>query len=369
MLRPPQLVSPKTARALSYLRPGPGLPGLAACLLLWVPLVAAALDLTFGGAHDFARRWLISAAIADTVCFLCFGGAILVQHLVALAARKRKTRPYGPAFYFGLAALIMPCVLPVGLLVGARVATAVGRTYHFGLGSYRVGLGFGAVMIAIFFLHRARGEARERVRDLENANLKAQLAALTAEMNPHMLFNALNTIASLVHDDPDRAEQTVLELAEVYRGVLRAASGATHSLADELRLCQAYLRVESARYGERLVVTFAVDDAVDAKDILVPMLLLQPLVENAVKHGIAPRASGGTVAVRVVSEGKGLAVVMVEDDGIGLGKSEATGNGRALANCKERLRLTYGEGATLDIASRSEGGTRVRLALPAAVVA
>jgi len=343
-------------------------------MVLWVPLVAGVLDLTFGGPHDFVRRWLISAAIADTVCFLCFGGALLVRYFVVLATKKKAAKEmaapqrHGPAFYFGLAALIMPCVLPLGLLVGARVASALGRTYHIDLGSYRVGLGFGAVMIAVFFLHRARGEARDRVRDLENANLKAQLAALTAEMNPHMLFNALNTIASLVHDDPDRAEQTVLELAEVYRGVLRAAGGATHSLADELRLCQAYLRVESARYGERLTVTFSADESVDPKSILVPMLILQPLVENAVKHGIAPRARGGTVTVRVIAEANGLAVV-VEDDGIGFGKSVVAGNGRALANCKERLRLTYGEGATLDIGARVEGGTRARLSLPAAVAA
>ena len=352
----------------SALRPGPGVQGLAACLVLWVPLVSGALDLTFGGSHDFLRRWLISASIGDTVCFLCFGGALLVRFFVLRLAKRRSSTSYGAAFYFGLSALIMPLVLPIGLLVGAHVAGLLGRSYRPDLGSYRIGLGFGAVMCAMFFLHRARADARERVRDLENANLKAQLAVLTAEMNPHMLFNALNTIASLVHDDPDRAEETVLQLAEVYRGVLRAASGATHSLADELRLCEAYLRVESARYGDRLDVTFSVDESVDAKTIQVPMLLLQPLVENAVKHGIAPRASGGKIAIRVLREDSRFAV-MIEDDGVGLGKSEVAGNGRALANCKERLRLTYGEGASLDVARRAEGGTRAHVSLPTTVSA
>ncbi len=360
------------SRIAAWVRPGPGLQGLAACLLLWVPLASAAIDLSFGGSHDFARRWLISASIADTVCLFCFGGSLLVRWILAAVTKKKgdgaeATKPYGPAFYFGLSALLMPCVLPLGLLVGAYVAGLVGRSYVPDIRNYRVGLGFGAIMTALFFLHRARSEARERVRDLENANLKAQLAALTAEMNPHMLFNALNTIASLVHDDPDRAEETVLELAEVYRGVLRASGAATHSLADELRLCEAYLRVERARFGDRLAVVFSVDDGIDPKNIDVPALLLQPLVENAVRHGISPRAAGGSIAVRVVRDGRGFAVV-IDDDGVGLGSSEAAGNGRALVNCKERLRLVYGEAAKLEIARRSEGGTCARVSLPAAAV-
>jgi two-component sensor histidine kinase len=365
------LVSPSMSRVLSYLRFGPGVQGLLVCLFLWVPLVAGALDLAFGGSHDFARRWLISAAIADTVCLLCYGGALLLQHLVTVVVERRgrgEGKERGLAFYFAFSALLMPCLLPVGLLVGSHVAGLLHRPYRPDLGSYRVGLGFGAVMLALFFLYRARGEARDRVRDLENANLKAQLAVLTAEMNPHMLFNALNTIASLVHGDPDRAEETVLELAEVYRGVLRASGAATHSLADELRLCEAYLRVESARYGDRLTVAFSVDDAIDPKTIDVPVLLLQPLVENAVRHGIAPRARGGRVSVRVLSQEHGFGV-LVDDDGVGFGKSEITGNGRALANCKERLRLAYGDGARLDVAAREEGGTRAHVSLPAVVPA
>jgi len=351
----------------TLLRPGPGLQGLAVSLAFWVPIISGLLDLTFGGWHDFPRRWLVSASIADTVCLLCFGGAILVRELWMYGARRRNGARPAPklalGFYFGLSALLMPLALPVGLMVGAVVGGWVGRPYRPDVANYRIGLGFGAVITALFFLHRARGQARERVRELENANLKAQLAALTAEMNPHLLFNALNTIASLVHDDPDLAEQTVLELAEVYRGVLRAARGSTHSLADELRLCEAYLRVETARYGDRLEVSFSVEDTLDATSIQVPMLLLQPLVENAVKHGIAPLAKGGRIAVRVVRRAAGLAV-MVEDDGVGLGRSTVAGNGRALANCKERLRLTFGERASLDLAQRAEGGARAEIFLP-----
>lgn len=362
----------KPSRALSFLRPGPGVEGFVVSLVVWVPLIAAALDLAFGGPRDFARRWVISVTIADTVCFLCFGAALLVRQLRLVLAKRRGSiaRPGSLAFYFGLSALLMPLMLPVGLLAGARMGAWVGRPYHPDMGNYRVGLGFGAVMTALFFLHRARAEARDRVRDLENANLKAQLTVLTAEMNPHMLFNALNTIASLVHADPDRAEETVLALADVYRGVLRASGAATHSLAAELRLCEAYLRVECARYGERLQVSFAVAGGIDPEAVHVPVLLLQPLVENAVRHGIAPRASGGRVVVRVEQAGgAGGLALFVEDDGVGLGRSDVVGNGRALLNCRERLRLAYGEAGRLDVTARADGGTRAHVSLPATVEA
>lgn len=346
--------------ALGLLRPGPGLPGMLACLVLWIPLAAALLDVVFGGTRDLARRWAVAATIADVVYLLCFATTVaLVRGYLRLRPR---TRPFGAATYFAISALLMPLALPVGLFAGASVAHALGRSYTADLGSYRVGLGFGAIITSLFFLWRARSDARARVRDLENAHLRAQLAALTAEMNPHLLFNALNTIASLVHVDPDRAEETVLQLAEVYRGTLRATQGATHALSEELRLCEAYLRVEQARFGERLRVE--IDAPGPLEGVTVPVLLLQPLVENAVKHGISPRARGGVVTLRVACEDEGVEV-LVEDDGVGLGGS-TKGNGRALANCVERLRLVYGDAAKLDVVPRSGGGTSARLSLPLA---
>ena len=111
---------------------------------------------------------------------------------------------------------------------------------------------------------------------------------------------------------------------EVYRGILRAAGNATQSLADELRLCEAYLRVEGARYGERLQVSFTVAEGLDPRGVHVPMLLLQPLVENAVRHGIAPRASRGTVSIRAALEGDRV-MIFVDDDGVGLGNSGVKG--------------------------------------------
>jgi two-component sensor histidine kinase len=334
-------------------------------MLVWVPLVVLGIELMLGGTRAFGARVVCSGTIAETVCVLCYGAALTVHHLVIRFMKWRG----GAAFDFGLSMLLMPCALPVGLFVGAWASGLVGRPFTPNANDYRYGIGFGIVIMALFFLHRARAEAKDRVRELENAHLRAQLAALSAEMNPHMLFNALNTIASLVHDDPERAERTVLELAEVYRGILRASSGVTHALADELRLCEAYLGVERARYGERLRVLIEVDPGVDTHAMIVPVLILQPLVENAVKHGIAPRAEGGTITVRVRRDGDAIAMV-VEDDGVGLGAAEAAvsrGNRRALSNCAQRLELVYGGVAAFDIATREAGGTRAQLVLPVAV--
>ncbi len=248
---------------------------------------------------------------------------------------------------------------PAGLIAGAPDFRA-----------YRVGIGFGLVMAAVFFFYRSRAEARDAARDaearlaeLENRRLRAQLSALTAEMNPHLLFNALNTVASLVHHDPDRAEEVVLQLADLYRGVLRSAGSATHPLGDEMRLCRAYLEVEHARFGARLVREIDVDPAVDLETIQVPVLVLQPFVENAVKHGLSRRKEGGKVRLELRMNGPHLDMT-VDDDGVGLGESRAPGTGRGIANCKERLALTYGGRASLAVGARTGGGTRVVVSLP-----
>jgi two-component system sensor histidine kinase AlgZ len=221
----------------------------------------------------------------------------------------------------------------------------------------------------IFFLGRSRADARDAARAAElalkvaeNQRLQAQLSALTAKLNPHLLFNALNTVAGLIPTQPAVAEQTVVRLAELYRGVLESMRRDTHSLAAELHLCEAYLDVEKARFGERLQST--VDEGNEKIGSLeVPVMILQPLIENAVRHGLSSRASGGRVDVRARVIGAQLEL-SVEDDGVGLGSSSHVGSGTGVAMCRERLRLRYGEGASLDLGARKSGGTRVALRLP-----
>ena len=143
---------------------------------------------------------------------------------------------------------------------------------------------------------------QQRWKQQVAAESRARLDALQASIRPHFLFNALNTIASLVHDKPDEAEQATLDLSDLLRSGFR--SGATHSLSEEIELSAGYLRLEALRLGDRLEVDWEVDERLPLER-QVPALLLQPLVENAIVHGIARRVDGGCVTVRCEMAGWG----------------------------------------------------------------
>jgi sensor histidine kinase YesM len=147
--------------------------------------------------------------------------------------------------------------------------------------------------------------------------------------------------------------------------VLSASQRAKHSLATEIDLCRAYLDVERARFGDRLQVSLDIPPGVPTDAIQIPVLTLQPLVENAVRHGVAPRSSGGWVRVGARENG-GDVELTIADDGVGFGRSPAKGgSGTGLANCRERLRLHYGDRGNLRIDTPQGGGTRVTVTFPA----
>lgn len=341
-------------------------------LLVWTPLVAALVTFVMSGTERFFEKWLASLVISEVVALLCWATA-QVGRRIEIAVQRWRGRAlaeHGLAWYLVLGAMAMPFALPVGFLAGGAVARALGLGWGTpSFASYRLGVGFGCAMMLLFFFLRTRSDAREaqhaaeiHIRELERARLEAQLAALTAEMNPHLLFNALNTIASLVHRDPSRAEEVVLQLSDLYRGVLRAAGSTTHALEAEMGLCRSYLEIEKARFADRLSFDVVVEPAVDLA-MHVPVLVLQPFVENAVKHGIAPRARGGRVTMTVGLDGANV-VVTIQDDGVGLGRSVHAGAGRAMTNCAKRLALTWGDEAKLECAARPSGGTRVTITMP-----
>jgi signal transduction histidine kinase len=344
-----------------------------ASLVFWNPVLVFVITFVLGGTHDLVRRSVINLAIGEVVAVECFVAAKVIRALeVRLYEwRRRQVPTHSIAWHLLLAGLFMPFALPLGFRAGGVAAAWLGQRWGTpNLESYRLGMSFGVVIMTVFFLFQTRAEAREaarsadaRVKDLEAARLRAQLAALTAEMNPHLLFNALNTVASLIHRDPNRAEEMVLQLSDLYRGVLRSAGAATHTLQEELALCTAYLEIERGRFADRLSVSVDVDPRIDADAIRVPVLVVQPFVENAVKHGISPRARGGRVGLHVRPQGSRVEIV-VEDDGVGLGSSMHRGAGRAIANCRDRLALTYAGGADLEVMDAPGGGTRVILALP-----
>jgi signal transduction histidine kinase len=213
-----------------------------------------------------------------------------------------------------------------------------------------------------------RYERELREQQVEKLATQAELRALRAQLNPHFLFNALTTIAYLVQEAPDRALDTIMRLTSLLRGVLRSESDYT-TLGRELEIVESYLEIEQARFEKRLRVRVVVHPRL--RDVRVPPLVLQPLVENAVKHGIAPRAEGGEVVVSADLQsgatGSSELVLRVRDSGVGATPIELA-HGRAagvgLQNIERRLACQYGSGASLIVDSAPGIGTTVSIRLP-----
>jgi len=210
---------------------------------------------------------------------------------------------------------------------------------------------------------------REREQELRWLASRAELKALRAQMNPHFLFNALNAIAGLIEEQPRLADETIEQLAHVLRYALRRSENEWVRLDEEIEFVAAYLRVEQARFGERLHVEFGVDHA--AAGFPVPAMTIQPLVENAIKHGVSALEGMGTVGVRAVLDGE-LLCVEVSDNGPGFPPGFSIGEGgHGLRNIAERIAGYYGDCAQLRWESGWESawesgrdGTRVFLNLP-----
>ena len=193
------------------------------------------------------------------------------------------------------------------------------------------------------------------MKDIALNNLKSQL-------NPHFIFNGLNSIRALVDDDPEKAKQAITQLSGILRTSLKTDEKKLISLDEELKTVQDYLALEKIRYEDRLIVEFDVHG--DTLNALVPPLLIQTLVENGIKHGISMRKNGGLLSVRTKTE-KNTLIIYIRNSGSYMpdgDKKEKSGNG--LRNSKKRLQLIYGNRASLEIANEKEGVVLATLRLP-----
>lgn len=205
------------------------------------------------------------------------------------------------------------------------------------------------------------------VQASEDRAARAELRALRAQISPHFIYNALAAVASLIHTRPDEARELLAEFAEFTRYLFRGERPYV-TLADELRHAERYLRLEQARFGERLQVR--VEIAPEVLAAVVPVLSVQPLVENAVRHGVESRAAGGTVEVLGHDLGGDVEIV-VRDDGPGIDPARVAGlldgtgaGGIGLSNVHARLRQTFGPRHGLAVAARAGGGTEVVMTVP-----
>jgi LytS/YehU family sensor histidine kinase len=209
--------------------------------------------------------------------------------------------------------------------------------------------------------HRESVAGELRVERLERLTTEARLESLRLQLDPHFLFNTLNTVSAQTETQPRLARQMLGHLGDLLRASLDSRDRPEIPLAEELAQLEHYLAIQRIRFGDRLRID--VDAGADVAGAQVPALILQPLVENAIRHGIAPRATGGRVGVSARRVGEQLELC-VADDGVGMRHANQSGKGMGLENCRLRLAGLYGEAGSLAIRTAADGGAIVELRIP-----
>ncbi len=241
---------------------------------------------------------------------------------------------------------------------GVEWLSWVFTTFPFGVAVY---------LCVVGIEHATRYFIEARERDVQVARLSEQLsstrfAALQAQVNPHFLFNTLNTIAVFVRDNDRQAAVRIIEqLSEVLRTTLSSHRANEVPLGEELELVRQYVSIEEARFSDRLRPEFKIDDSL--LSAVIPSFALQQLVENAIRHGIARQPAAGRLIIAARRDGEMLEL-SVTDDGVGVGAELVIPQGHGIENTRERLRALYGEQSSLEITRRPEGGTIATLRMP-----
>lgn len=325
-----------------------------------------------GGGRALPRVPRPPATLGDTLRILGIGSlawyaAFLSAPLFVWSARRfpldRRGRVTSIAAHVVLVAL-----LTVVTSWGQYEITYRDPSFAPALGGYvRVGLITGMLpFLAVgAVVHAVVAIARAHERELEAQRMRAQLAesrleALTAQLQPHFLFNTLQGISTLISRDPAAADAMLTSLGDLLREVLRRGQRREVELQEELAVLQPYLDISRRRFGER--VAFKIDAPDSLGHAFVPFFVLQPLVENALRHGIEARSGKGIVSVEVRRNGGSL-ILTVTDDGVGANGTE-NGRGVGLTNTEARLRELYGVDQSLAIDRPPDGGYRVRITIP-----
>jgi signal transduction histidine kinase len=333
-------------------------------------ILSSGLSFTF--AFGAKSDSLVRAVYLNTTYW--FAWALLAPAILFLSRRFRFERAtWRRAAAVHVPAVIAACFLHIALTVAARLWAGYGRegwTFWMTVrDSFLIQVDW--EMMTYFAMvgvsqavHYQRAAMRRQIEaaQLETSLVEARLQALQRQLHPHFLFNTLHGISALVRRDPEAADRMIALLADLLRAslVIRAQE---IPLKDELDLLAKYLDIERVRFGERLTVTYDIE--AEALDARVPSLILQPLVENAIEHGIAPKSGPGRVDVSARREGRML-WIEVRDDGVGLGEElfEARRKGIGVSNTESRLRHLYGPAHRFEFVRRGPQGLGVRVVVP-----
>ena len=303
--------------------------GIMLRLLVLVNLLCLAAAVVRVDIRDLWQQFLFISAVAQP--------AIIFSLLVLCALRKPFARL---RYWHGIAAILLIEIL-VGALFWWWLQIITPLAQPLSLWQYGFFFAFATGFVLVYFDLRSRA--------LSPALTEARLQALQARIRPHFLFNSINAVLSLIRAEPKRAERMLEDMSELFR-VLMADNRKLTPLADEITLCKRYLEIEEIRLGERLVVVWKIDSA--PADALVPPLILQPLVENAVYHGIEPRHVPGTLTIEVLRQGKQFSIRLTNP--FHADSTHVSGNHMAIANIKERLQLHFDAEASLKAEIKNE---------------
>jgi len=359
-------MSPDNAGGLAViLRRG---AGAIAYLVAWtvLGLFFASQAVMYSAYRDRPISWnrTLTPALADAFIWALLALGIYWLAMRVPAGRRHLTA----ALAIHAAASVMLAVVKVtvwmllaqatGWLASAPFTALLLGQFHGAVFAYWVILG---PCLALRYYRQYR-EREVRAAQLEARLGQAQLEVLKNQLHPHFLFNTLHAIASLTEEDPPGATRMIAQLSELLRGSLRHIGAHEVALAEELDLVRLYLGIQATRFEDRLVIEYQVEP--ETLTALVPSLLLQPLVENAIRYGIAPRREGGRVTIGARRE-DGRLRLWVADDGPGLRPGQpAVGSGLGLENTRARLAHLYGRDQSLELQNRAMGGLEVLLGFP-----
>lgn len=304
--------------------------------------------------------WYVRAAVAVPVLFLArrlpISGrsrvsALCIHALASVAFALTKI-----AICWWLA-LVLPWLRPIGFL-------------QLLLGEIHLDIAIYWILVGLVQWRESRRRLREREREaarlaiqasqLETLLARSQLESLKMQLQPHFLFNTLHSVSALIHEDDEAADLMIARLSDFLRLVIEHAGAQEVALVEELEFLQRYLDIQQVRFQDRLRVS--VDATPEALSAMVPNLVLQPLVENAIRHAVEPRSAGGHVEVSAARDGDVLRL-FIRDDGPGL-RPGKPGTGLGIANTRARLEHLYGDRQSLEIANHPGGGVVVTVSFP-----
>lgn len=335
----------------------PDFSSLTALLVVVIIGELLAMILTLSPLRPDADRWQTLSLLSLFIQWLGLSSAALLSLLRRPLSRLHDTQAGLACYAILLLNTLLFTEIAYQAIVRYRLIEEAGGVDHLGflLRTVAIGAIIHALALRYFYVaHKWRSQVR--------AEAQARLQALQARIRPHFLFNTMNTIASLIRDQPAQAEEAVEDLSDLMRMNLRD-QGQFIPLAEELELCHRYLHIEKLRLGDRLQVEWTL--AVEADALTVPPLLIQPLLENAIYHGIEPSARGGRLRVASALTKDGIEIRIENPLPVPeTGGSPRSGNRMALDNIRQRLALAYGEQARLTVHNR-DGLFQVIITLPA----